>query len=465
MAYKFRFSPSIKSLRHTSKIMLELGAALLAVLIFSLVFYTKEYGTNYALHILMMLAASLITAYIVEILFALVIKKDIKKHLASSYPYITSMIMVLICSVNVSIYPIIIGTIFAILFGKLVFGGFGQNIFNPAAVGRVVILSSFGGATVADLSTSATPISTIAAQGWGVAQGGFETFLEQFGGWTGLLTGWHAGAIGETSFALLLVIMIILGLRKVIDLRISLSYLISMVVISGLVALISGMDLSYALFHIVSGGAMFGAVFMLTDPVTSPVHPIGRVIFGIGAAILTIVIRLQANTPGGVVFAILLMNILVSLIDYVLQGNQIKTMKKAMIILASVSVLGLGIGALLGNAMEVPVEGETSAEIIDSSVDGDITSYTVTTDNFYGDDKNEFIIKINSSSNTIDSVEFSKFKDTEGVGDAANTPEYLGQYAGMDINSIEVDAQSGATFTSNYIKEAVNAAVAEFGGK
>ena len=127
MNYKFRFSPSIKTKRTTSQIMFELLIALLVVLGFSLIYYQMEYGMNYVVHILTLLAASLITAYVIEVLFAMATKKDIKKHLNSSYPYITSIILVLISSVNVQVYPMVMGTVFAIFIGKLVFGGFGQK--------------------------------------------------------------------------------------------------------------------------------------------------------------------------------------------------------------------------------------------------------------------------------------------------------------------------------------------------
>lgn len=465
MNYKFRFSPSIKTKRSTSQIMFELLVALLVVLAFSLAYYQMEYGTNYVIHILILLAASLASAYVVEVGYAFVTKKDIKNHLSSSYPYITSLILVLISSVNVQVYPMVIGTVFAILIGKLVFGGFGQNIFNPAGVGRIVMMSSFGGKIVTDLSVGATPVSTISSQGWTVAQGGFDKFLESFGGWTGMLTGWHPGAIGETPILLMLVIGVVLVIRNVIDWRIPTFYLGSLLVMGLVVALLSGMDLSYALFQVISGGAMFGAIFMLTDPVTSPVHPVGRAIFGVGAAILTMVIRLFGQTPGGVVYAIVLMNILVPTIDYLLAGNQIKTYKKAMMGLAGVAVVAVLFSALAGNVIQVVSAQDENVNILDVTDDGSSKVYRVESKGFKASEKNIVVVKI-SADGVVENVEFELFADSEDEGAPARSEEFLSKFLGLDVSSeIDVDTSTGATRSSNAVLEAVKAAANDFGGQ
>lgn len=465
MNYKFRFSPSIKTKRTTSQIMFELLIALLVVLGFSLIYYQMEYGMNYVVHILTLLAASLITAYVIEVLFAMATKKDIKKHLNSSYPYITSIILVLISSVNVQVYPMVMGTVFAIFIGKLVFGGFGQNIFNPAGVGRIVMMSGFGGQVVADLSVGATPVSSISAQGWTVAQGGFEKFLEGFDGWTGMLTGWHPGAIGETPVLLILVLGVILVIRQVVDWRIPTFYLGTLAVMAVIIALLSGMDLSYAMFFVLSGGAVFGAIFMLTDPVTSPVHPVGRAIFGIGAAILTLVIRIFGQTPGGVVYAIVLMNILVPMIDYLLSGNQIATYKKAMMGLASVSVVAVLLSALTGNAVTVVSAKDENVNVLNVTDEGDSKVYQVESKGFKASDKNIVLVKI-SSDGKVESVSFEKFADSEDEGAPARSEEFLGQFVGLDVSGdIDVDTSTQATYSSNSVLEAVRAAAKEFGGQ
>lgn len=110
---------------------------------------------------------------------------------------------------------------------------------------------------------------------------------------------------------------------------------------------------------------------------------------------------------------------------------------------------------------------QTGYEVTNTVAEGDITTYTVEGDNFYGDDKNVLIVKVNTASRTIESVVFDKFKDTEGIGDAANTADYLGKFAGLSIDESnqEFDVVSGATFTSKNIMAAVNAAIKEAGGQ
>lgn len=445
--------------------MFELLLALVVVLAFSLVYYYMEYGLNYVVHILTLLVASLVTAYVIEVIYAWVTKKDIKKHLDSSYPYITSLILVLITSVNVQIYPMVLGTAFAIFIGKLVFGGFGQNIFNPAGVGRIVMMSSFGGKVVTDLSVGATPVSTISSQAWTVAQGGFDKFLDGFGGWTGMFTGWHPGAIGETPIIIILVLGVILAIREVIDWRIPTFYLGTLFVMGLLIALISGMDLSYALFQVISGGAVFGAIFMLTDPVTSPVHPVGRALFGVGAAVLTMLIRLFGQTPGGVVYAIVLMNILVPLIDYLLAGNQIKMYKKAMMGLAGVAVFAVLFSALAGNVIQVVSAQDENVNILDVSDEGASKVYRVESKGFKASDKNIVVVKI-SGDGKVESVSFEKFVDSEDEGAPARSDDFLSKFVGLDVTStIDVDTSTGATRSSTSVLRAVEAAAKEFGGQ
>jgi Na+-translocating ferredoxin:NAD+ oxidoreductase subunit D len=191
------------------------------------------------------------------------------------------------------------GTFFAIFFGKLVFGGFGQNIFNPAAAGRAAMLASFAGAAVTDITTSATPTASIAQLGWMIDKPEAVTkFLDQFGGLQSMFLGLYPGALGETSKVLILVVMVFLIIRKVIDWRIPVFYLSTVFVLASLIAVSKGMGFWYPLFHLSTGGLVFGAVFMATDPVTNPTSASGRTLFAIGLGILTVLIRVKANLAG-----------------------------------------------------------------------------------------------------------------------------------------------------------------------
>ena len=217
MKLKFRVAPSLKDKLSTQRVMRELTLALLVVLVFSCVFYGMEYGANYIINIVYLLVASLVASIVLELIFAKAKKIPLKRQMETSFPWVTPLILVLIMPVNTPVYAMFIATSIAVFFGKLVYGGLGHNVFNPAGLGRAVIAVAFAGQVVDDLSTSATPIGAINSYGWLLANESVAGFIEQFGGWTGLLTGWHAGSLGETSFLLIIALGIILIIREVID--------------------------------------------------------------------------------------------------------------------------------------------------------------------------------------------------------------------------------------------------------
>ena len=143
-----------------------------------------------------------------------------------------------------------------------------------------------------------------------------------------MFVGLYPGAIGETSALVILVVGVILAIRKVIDWRVPATYLITLFVLAAGVGLMHGAPISYALFHLLTGGAMFGAVFMMTDPVTNPTSAAGRIMFAVGCAVITIVLRLRSNLPEGVMYSILIMNMLTPLIESLTDGQQIKMKSK-----------------------------------------------------------------------------------------------------------------------------------------
>lgn len=215
---------------------------------------------------------------------------------------ITGLLLALTLPPTIPLWMVALGSFFAIAIVKEAFGGLGHNIFNPALGGRAFLQLSFpmemtkwvfpAGFTT-DAVTIASPLI------WRFDKLPFY--------WK-LLIGNTSGSLGETSTLLILLGGILLIAIRVIDWRIPLAYI-------GTVAILSlslGQD---AVFHLLSGGLMLGAFFMATDYVTSPLTHRGRLIFGFGAGILTITIRLYGGLPEGVCFAILFMNALVPLID------------------------------------------------------------------------------------------------------------------------------------------------------
>lgn len=350
MKYIFHVSPNLKGKASTQNIMRDLTIALLAVFACSVIYYGTALGWNVAGHELLLLACALVTAFLCEFLYAKITKQEPVPFIKNSFGWVTAIILTMMCTVNVTVYAVIIATAFAIVFGRLLFGGFGSNIFNPAAVGRAVIFAAFTGAST-DLLTSATPVTEISTSfHWlpGNTQM-VNAFLEQYGGFGGLFLGTHGGAIGETFILAILIAGAFLIWRNVIDWRIPTVYFGTIFVLTAFIAVLTGLEpyngipavLWYPALHLLTGGVVFGGVFMLTDPVTNPVSPAGRVLFALGCGILTVLIRLKANLPEGCLYSILLMNMFTPMIEQAFDGKQLAVVKKAMITTAVVAVLGL----------------------------------------------------------------------------------------------------------------------------
>ncbi len=236
----------------------------------------------------------------------------------------------------------VVGASFGIIFGKMVFGGLGNNPLNPALVGRAFLMASWpvemttrwlapkGGsipaiATKIDAITGATPLGVLknfvgktladpSASPENIAQAK-EVLAQMYANWTNLFFGNVGGVIGETSAALLIIGFLYLLIRKFVDWRIPISYIATAAILGWIFGSPVGMFKMNVLFYIFSGGLMLGALFMATDMVTSPITMKGRWLFGIGCGILTVIIRRWGGYPEGVSYSILLMNLTVPLIN------------------------------------------------------------------------------------------------------------------------------------------------------
>jgi electron transport complex protein RnfD len=233
---------------------------------------------------------------------------------------VTGLLLALILPPTIPLWMAAVGSIVAVAIVKEAFGGLGYNIFNPALGGRAFMTASFSAEMttwvlpmgfIADAVTSATPLS--------------ERFIwggDKLSLYKELLLGNTSGSIGETSVLLILVGGLLLIALRIIDWRIPLVYI-------GTVALLTIILGEDAIFHVLAGGLMLGAFFMATDYVTSPLTHKGRIIFSVGAGILTVVIRLFGGMPEGVAFSILFMNALTPLIDRYVKIKPYGLVKKA----------------------------------------------------------------------------------------------------------------------------------------
>ncbi len=237
---------------------------------------------------------------------------------------LTGLLLALILPPLIPWWAVIVGGFAAIMLGKQIFGGLGYNIFNPALVGRAILVLSWtkymttkwyeplisregfrmlGINLKIDAITSATPLFAMKQVQEGLFKG-----LEPSSFYTAYLLRNPGGSIGEVSALLLLLGAAVLLLKKIIDWRIPFYYLLTVAVLT----VVLGKD---PLFYLLAGGLILGAFFMATDYVTSTITPNGRIIFGVGLGVVTVLVRFYSNLPEAVMVSILFMNCCVPLID------------------------------------------------------------------------------------------------------------------------------------------------------
>jgi len=237
---------------------------------------------------------------------------------------VTGVLLAFVCPVTIPYWTIILGDFFAIVLVKMLFGGLGKNIVNPALAGRAFLFSwpvlmsnwvkvgfdnAAGLLSTADAVTAATPMSAM-HQGTLPEESILDMFLGNIG-----------GCIGETSALLLIIGFVYLLYRKVITARIPLAYIGTVAILAFLFP--QGNDrIAWMAAQVFGGGLMLGAIFMATDYVTSPLTKLGQIVYGIGCGVITILIRYFGGYSEGVTYAILCMNACAVLLDKI--GRPVK---------------------------------------------------------------------------------------------------------------------------------------------
>jgi electron transport complex protein RnfD len=326
-------SPHVHSDRTSKKLMYDVVIALIPAFLVSL--YVFGIG------------AFIVTAVAVIscLLFEYLIQKYLMKTnvtIGDGSALITGILLAFNLPSGLPIWMIIVGSLVAIGVAKLSFGGLGFNIFNPALVGRVFLLISFpvqmtmwptaveNNTTIADAVTGATPLGMIKE---GLMFGDTMTNISaNLPSNIEMFLGLSGGSIGEMSALALLLGGIYLIVRKVITWHIPVTMLVTMAVMTGIFWVIDPESYASPLIHILSGGALLGAFFMATDLVTSPMTKKGMVIFAIGIAVITVVIRLFGAYPEGVSFGIIIMNAFVPLINTYFKPRRFGSKIKAKIV-------------------------------------------------------------------------------------------------------------------------------------
>ncbi len=312
-------APLLRQDMTTQRVMLDVLLALLPATLAALWFF--------GLSALLVLGACIAGSMLTEWTFAP--KESRRERMIDGSGLLTGLLLGLTLPPGLPMWMAFIGGAVAIGLGKLIWGGLGQNMFNPALVGRAFLLATFpiamttwnvhggpGDFFQVHATNLALPFMGLGYDSVSAATPlGLMKFEHQDTAFLQLLMGNTAGSLGETSGLLLLLGGIFLWLRRDIDWRIPAGILGSVALFSGIMFLIEPDSYPSPLFSIFSGGLLIGAFFMATDPVTSPLTPRGSWIFAIGIGLLVVLIRLFGGFPEGVMYAILLMNAATPLID------------------------------------------------------------------------------------------------------------------------------------------------------
>lgn len=309
-------APYVRKETSTKRMMIDVLIALIPVVLFA-IFRFKE---NAVFRII----TSLIIWIGAEALFIIVVNKPKEKQIGFinnlrarldgytinnvTAPAVSAIIFAMLLPPETNYLVLILGALFGSVITKMMFGGLGANLFNPAGMGRFFLLVAFAGflgSSYGELSAGSTPLGMEAG----------ESLLHY--SMSDLFFGNIPGAMGEISAVAILIGLAYLLIRRSADFRVVVSSALTFIVLMIFAGLGMGVDnlFQYVVFHLLSGGLLFGVTFMATDPVTSPVTRPGRLIYGFIIALIVVLIRIFGAYPEGVVIALLIGNMLVPLID------------------------------------------------------------------------------------------------------------------------------------------------------
>ncbi|MDD7761878.1 MAG: RnfABCDGE type electron transport complex subunit D [Firmicutes bacterium] len=292
-SWSVALAPHLRTNNTTQKIMLNVIIALMPQMLFSV----YKFGFNAALLIIL----SVLSAVCSEALIQKVFHKKIMVSDLSAV--VTGILLAFNIPANAPFWLPIVGSAFAIIIAKEFFGGIGSNFVNPALAGRAVLMMSWPTIMTnyigPDGISGATPLQIMKS-----GEGALPSIKD-------MLIGNIGGVLGETASILILIGFIYLVIKKIVDWKITFTYVLSAM----LMLFVLGVRGEFLLYHLLGGGLLLGACFMATDFVTAPLSSTGRIIFGIGCGILTALIRIKGGMAEGVSYSILIMNSAVPLID------------------------------------------------------------------------------------------------------------------------------------------------------
>ena len=495
--------PHIRQKLTTGNVMLNVALALLPATLFGIY--------HFGLHAFLIIALSVVTAEATEFLFNYITKKP--NTLKDGSALVTGLLLALSLSPSVPLYIPVLGSFFAILFVKCLFGGLGKNFMNPALAGRCFLLLSFGTTMTTfkvDGISSATPL---AAMRDGVMANAGQVFL-----------GYSNSVIGGSALALLIGGIYLLA-TKGITFEIPAACLISftafMAIFGG-----QGLNLTALAIHICAGGILMGAFFMATDPVTSPMTPRGQIIFGAAVGILAGLFRVKGSSADSVSYAIIISNMLVPFIDKLpvrkplgYKDGEYKRPEfpKAAINLTAITLIaGLALSSVYlftkdaieeqklaasaasykevcpdaeefrhEETLDAAVEALAGAPysdaygrtyvndmIVGTAADGSVAGYVISVTSADGFDGNITLSVGISADGTINGISFTELNETAGMGMKCGDDAFKSQFAGVQVDAFklnkaggstaddEIDSVTGASISSGAVVNAVNTALA-----
>ena len=449
--------PFLRSKNSTNKIMLHLLVTLLPIIVFTIYkngYVPYSHGLISFMEMfnpLLNIFIGALSSFVIESIYALILKK--KNYIKNSYAFFPGLFLALILPLGTPLYIIVIGSVVASV-SKIIFGGFGKNIFNPALVGYLFIILVFSSILTTDnyfnkyeLDTISSPTPlTNASMVSGI--GSYDELVKPYGDLSNFLIGTIPGSLAETSALLCIIAYLYLSFTKTIKWRIPLVYVGTVFVITFGIGRLLNQDIYYPLFHILSGGLMFGAVFMATDPITSCVTPIGQVLQGFILGIITVIFRFVGVE--GVAYSILIGNMLVFFLDKIGMVSRFNFLK-SIVWFIFIWIIIIGLTIILANSRKTIGNQDPNFDIISKEQNNNQTIYNVSQEGYGGKIRAEVIIE----NEKIISLEITSHHETANRYQLILDSDYIDQLINNQENLDNLDTVSSATVTSSALKKLV----------
>jgi electron transport complex protein RnfD len=460
-----KMGPFLRHENATDKMMRNLFIALMPILIFGfykngILPFLHGYATIYGmLYPLLLVFVSVMTSYVSEYFFIRILKgrskEETKKELKQSFWIFPGLFLSLIVPYNTPLVLMAIASFIASILGKMLYGGFGYNLFNPALIGCLFLLTIYG-AQIATMGgylnteeirvvSGATPLANVSlVDGIGT----YETLVEPYGTLASFFLGTIPGAMGETSACLCLLAFFFLSYKRVIKWKIPTFYIGTVFLLTCIIGSMNGVGLWYPIFQVLSGGLFFGAVFMATDPVTSPITSIGQVLYAILLGILTVAFRYLSPLPEGVLTSILTMNLFVPILDKIgsSRGNASKKMALPLFICCFFSFLL--IRQVVGKYTKTE-ERDSNFSVVSEEKNGNQTTYIVMQKGNGGLIQS----KLTLEDGKVLSFQVLEEHETDAYYQMVMDANYIDTLLKKQNQIEEVDTISGATISSKALKK------------